>query len=152
MNNDQHLISPSTLVLEYKSMSLIVRGVLSIVAIVALIILTDALTNVLAIAVLSMWLVIAILLIKKAYLDTALIITNTGFKINDKYKVEWHHVGDFYIKTIVVEDGEFERLFINTERGNFKFDLDDLVVDKERLNRWIKFYKQIKGSEWHTSR
>jgi hypothetical protein len=125
MNSDQHLIPPSTLVVEYKSMSLIIRGLLSVVAIIALIILTDALSNVLAIAVLSIWFVLAILWIKKACLNTALIITDTKVIINDKYKVEWPQIGDFYINTIVAEDGKFERLFINTEKGNFNFNLDD---------------------------
>lgn len=150
MNNDQNLIAPSTLVIEYKSMTLIIRGVLSLVIIVALGILTDALSNILALVVLSIWMGFAMLWIKKAYLDTALKITDNGIKINDKHNVEWHHIVDFYIKTIVVEDGEFERLFINTEIGNFKFDLDDLDVDKERLNRWLKFYKQRKS--WSVSR
>ncbi len=142
MNKDQDFSTPSTLVIEYKSISLVIRGVLSIAIIVALTILTNALSNILAIVVLSIWLAIAILWLKKAYLDTALIITDNGIKINDKHNIEWHTVDNFFIKTTVVDDGEIETLIINTEKGDFKFDLDDLNIDKERLNRWIKFHKQ----------
>lgn len=54
-------------------------------------------------------------------------------------------VNNFYIKTIAWDDGDEETLIINTKKRDFKFDLADLVIDKERLNRWIKFYKQVKG-------
>ncbi|NOS94607.1 MAG: hypothetical protein HOP30_22070 [Cyclobacteriaceae bacterium] len=83
--------------------------------------------------------------LKKAYLDTALIITDKQIKVNDKHKIEWHMVNNFYIKTIAWDDGDEETLIINTKKRDFKFDLADLVIDKERLNRWIKFYKQVKG-------
>jgi len=142
MNNEQDFSIPSALVIEYKSTSLVIGGVLSIIAIVALTIFTKALSNIILIIALGIWLVVALTWLKKAFLETALIITDKQIKINDKHTIEWHTVDNFYIKTIVWDDGNQETLIINTKKRDFKFDLAEVDIDKERLNRWIKFYKQ----------
>lgn len=62
--------------------------------------------------------------------------------INDRHNIKWSHVENFFVKTIVTEDGKAERLIINSTNKDFKFDIEDIYVDKERLNRWIQFYNE----------
>jgi hypothetical protein len=142
MDRNCDLPPPSTLVVEYKSASLVVRAVLSIISIIALLKFTEASSNVLAIFVLGTWLVISLVWLRKAYYDTALIITDTGMKINEKYNIQWTYIDNFFIKTVVVDGQDAQKLIIKSKIKNFKFHMDDLDVDKERLNRWIQFYKQ----------
>jgi hypothetical protein len=143
MDNRFNFDTPTTLVIEYNSVLLIVRGVISIVIIIALLTMTKALSNILAVILLSFWFAIASLSIKKAYFNTALIITVSGIKINDKHIIGWNLIENFSIKTVIVDGTEAEKLIINSRSKNFTFDMGDLNIDKEALNSWIKFYKQI---------
>lgn len=137
---------PSTLVIEYRSISLAIRGIGSVIIIVVILIVADVLSNILALTILGIWLVISVLWIKKAFIDTALIITNVGVKINSKQIIEWDHITKFLTKTIVIDGDEVERIMINAGNKHFQFDMEDLEVDKERLIRWIAFFKQRRSN------
>jgi hypothetical protein len=141
VTEETDLYQPATLVVEYNSTSLIFRGVLSIILIIVLLVTADALTNFIAVAALGIWFVLSLFWIKKAYKDKALVITDFGIKIHDKDNIKWKNIINFFIKTIVDDVSKGEILVIKTDIRNFEFEMRDLNVDRERLDRWIKFYK-----------
>ncbi|MCZ8217578.1 MAG: hypothetical protein O9262_15140 [Cyclobacteriaceae bacterium] len=134
--------TPTSLVIEYKVTSLVVRAILSIVIISYLLIAADALSNILAVILLGVWFLISMLWLRKAFLKTALIITDAGLKVNDKINIQWNQVYRFYIKTSTVDGQDAERIIINSDVKDFDLAMEDLDFDREGLNRWIRYYNQ----------
>ena len=145
MDADQNLGAPASLVVEYKSMALIVRGGISIALIITLLIFTEALTNIIAVVALSAWFIVALIMLRKAYLNTAFTLTDQGINIHGRNLVEWRSITEFSIETERIESDVIERILVKSKTSkDHKFDLEDLSVSKDALHLWLDYYKAKK--------
>lgn len=159
MTDDQSHIQPSVLVAEYRSFLMIFKAIATLALIVVVLVKTNSLSNILAIIGLMAGSGIAIYWIKKSRIETAFVIDEYGINVHDGPIIPWNAIEDLFIKITNTSDGVSERVVIETKNKTYKFYLDELIVDRQKLDRWVTYYRnhlkqsnEHKGNPWNMER
>ena len=148
MFDSKDLIPPTSLFIEYKSESLMIKGIILIVtsiSVITVLIIEDFQKNVIGVIAVGGLLFVSLLMIRKALTPMALLITDKGVKVKNNNDIHWDSVTKFYVKKTSSDGFEEEELMIETKEKDYKFDLADLEVERARLDRWITFYRRRKS-------
>jgi hypothetical protein len=132
---------PNSIVIEYKEESTIWRGVILFIFGIVVLIWGNAFTNWMAAVVFVITSVVSIIWIRRGFYDTALILTNDGFKFQNNKTVDWKKVNYVYFKNVFADMVEGYELIIQTDSKNYKIDVEDLDIDIEELGHWIAYFR-----------